>query len=423
MSIRQDRQASPDEHSPRLHLGLASKNDSRHPAAAARSCRRVMIWSDAFPPQINGVSVFVEKLAQSLTAQAIEVAFVTLAAGGEPVSSQRIHGADVWRFPFLEMLDDARLDLIQRTIREIAQLKRDFAPDVLHVHSISPSVFFHLQTAAACPLPTLFTLHRGLPLGTGGPETVLGKAIRDADRVSTNSQAMRDDTLARIPEIASRMSVIRYGIERPPIPAAPLPFDPPRLLSVGRLAQEKGIDVAIRALSIVRRRFPQTTLTIAGDGPARTGLQRLVRELELGDAVEFLGWMPPERVLSLMNRGTVFVMPSRWEEAFGLVAIEAAAIGRPVVATRVGGIPEVVIHDETGLLVPKESAAELAAAIVRLLEQPERTADMGRRAQRRIQASFRWDDCVADYRRLYDQVLRQHPAGRSERQSRRPAAA
>lgn len=89
-----------------------------------------------------------------------------------------------------------------------------------------------------------------------------------------------------------------------------------------------------------------------------------------------------------MNETTVVVMPSRWEEAFGLVAVEAALMERPVVATRVGGLPEVVVDGETGILVEKENSAGLASAIACLLEQPETVVKMGKAGRQRAEALF-----------------------------------
>ena len=102
-----------------------------------------------------------------------------------------------------------------------------------------------------------------------------------------------------------------------------------------------------------------------------------------------------------MNEATFVVMPSRWEEAFGLVALEAALMERPVIATRVGGLPEIVVDGVTGILVEKENSEELASAISRLLKNPEEAIKMGRAARVRAEAMFTLEHHIDAYESLY----------------------
>src|SRR5207244_8567887 len=112
-------------------------------------------------------------------------------------------------------------------------------------------------------------------------------------------------------------------------------------------------------------------------------------ELGLLNCIEFLGSVPPEKVAHLIDEATLVVMPSRLE-GFGLVALEAALMARPVVAARVGGLPEVVLHEQTGLLVAANDSQALAQAIVRLLEYPNIARQMGRAARDWARQKFNW---------------------------------
>ena len=145
---------------------------------------------------------------------------------------------------------------------------------------------------------------------------------------------------------------------------------------------------------------------IAGDGPERTKLEQQIEELGLSGQVECVGWVAPDQIPALINSVTAILMPSRFE-GLPLVALQAAMMGRPIVGTRVGGIPEVVVHQETGLLVESEDPSALAAAVASLLANPEIAVQMGCAGRRRVQETFSWEKCVGGYEDLYHQLTRQ----------------
>jgi glycogen(starch) synthase len=170
------------------------------------------------------------------------------------------------------------------------------------------------------------------------------------------------------------------------------------------MVREKGFDLAVRAFASVVARFPNARLTIAGDGPARLELEELARELRLNSAVDFLGWVEPERIPDLINQSTIVLTPSRCQEAFGLVALQGSQMERPVVASRVGGLPEVVADGETGLLVENEDVNGLASAIIHLIENPRIAQQMGKAGRERAQRLYSIEAHVAAYEKLYQQI-------------------
>jgi glycogen(starch) synthase len=204
-----------------------------------------------------------------------------------------------------------------------------------------------------------------------------------------------------VPEIAPRSSLIHFGFDARDVPPEPLPLDEPRLLCLGRHVFEKGFDLALKAFSTLVDRFPKLRLIIASDGPARPDLERQAVRLGLIQRVDFIGWVESAQIPAVLNSATLVLIPSRVIEGFGLVAMEAAMMGRPVVAARSGGLPEVVIDGETGLIVERENSDALAAAIASLLEHPEVTAQMGRAARDRAQAAFSWERHVDAFDALY----------------------
>jgi glycogen(starch) synthase len=213
-----------------------------------------------------------------------------------------------------------------------------------------------------------------------------------------------EEAQRQVPEIVPRSSAIINGLAVPDLAPAPLPFDPPTLLCLGRLARQKGFDLALLALRSLVARVPGIRMVVAGDGPLRADLERLAAGLELGSAVRFTGWVEPQEVPALLNTATIVVMPS-WNEGLPLVAIQAAQMGRPIVATRVSGNPEVVDDGNTGLLIEPGDPGALADAIVSLLGDPAAAERMGAAARRRALELFTLDRCADEYFALYRQLV------------------
>jgi glycogen(starch) synthase len=211
------------------------------------------------------------------------------------------------------------------------------------------------------------------------------------------------DTHRRVPETVRYSSVLYNGLDTPIEAPTPLPTDAPQLLCLGRLKRHKGFDLALTAFASIVSRFPRAQLTIAGDGPERPKLEQQAQSLGLGNAVAFTCWVAPQDVPPLVNTASLVVMPSR-REAFGLVALDAAVMARPIVATRVGGLVEVVEHQHTGLLVENEEAEALAQAIAFLLNHPQVAIRLGQAARQRAQERFSWQQYVTAYERLYKKL-------------------
>jgi glycosyltransferase involved in cell wall biosynthesis len=145
-------------------------------------------------------------------------------------------------------------------------------------------------------------------------------------------------------------------------------------------------------------------LVIAGDGPARLSLEKQAAALGIAGSVDFLGWVPPEKVAELINRATIVVMPSH-REGLPTVALEAALMARPVVGTQVGGFPEVVLHQKTGWLVPPRDENALAEALLLLLNEPRSGVEMGEAARIRAQEIFSFERYIDAYENLYCRLV------------------
>jgi glycosyltransferase involved in cell wall biosynthesis len=179
------------------------------------------------------------------------------------------------------------------------------------------------------------------------------------------------------------------------------------VLCVAALFERKGIDVLLRALSSLSDEEPVPRVWIVGDGPERPRLERLAARLGVDDRVRFLGRR--DDVADLLTACDVYVQPSR-HEGLGVAALEAMAAGRPVVASRTGGLAESVVHERTGLLVPAEDPAALAESLARLLEDPALRKRLGSAGPERVTKAYSPGAMVEAYAQLYDEVLRERSA-------------
>jgi glycosyltransferase involved in cell wall biosynthesis len=229
-------------------------------------------------------------------------------------------------------------------------------------------------------------------------------AISDHIARFTVSRGVRDP---------GRVRRVYHGLEPPVTRAleragqrirAELGVGPDELLvgKVGRLALQKGQRHLIAAMPLLLERVPFARLVIAGGGDLEEYLRDLASEAGVADRVHVLG--PRKDVSALMHAIDVFAMPSIWE-GFGLVLLEAMAAGRPIVASRVATIPEVVVDGETGLLVPAGDSVALADALARLAHDPALARRLGEAGRERLRQHFSIEKMVGDTELLYRELI------------------
>jgi glycosyltransferase involved in cell wall biosynthesis len=175
---------------------------------------------------------------------------------------------------------------------------------------------------------------------------------------------------------------------------------------VGRLSPLKGADVLLEAFGILARTQPKARLVVVGDGPDRARLEERAADLVAAGTVEFRGWLTPPQVAECLRGSALLTVPSTTPEIFGLTALEALGLGRPLVASRIGALPELVGPDN-GLLAAPGDAAALAEALAELLGDAERLARLGEGSARRAEA-FDLDRCLDEYESWYREALAAH---------------
>jgi len=175
------------------------------------------------------------------------------------------------------------------------------------------------------------------------------------------------------------------------------------ILFVGRLNQIKGIKYLIRAMGIIRGIMPKTRLLIVGYGEEKENLEKLVKELNLENCTTFTGKIPNEEISKYMMASDIFVLPSL-SESFGIVNLEAMACGLPIVATRVGGIPEIVEDEENGFLVEPKNPEQIAEKILLLFKNEELSKKISNNNKEKAK-KYSWDRVVEKLEEIYSKVL------------------
>jgi glycogen synthase len=364
---------------------------------------RILYWADSWLPLIGGIEVLGAQFVREIRGRGFEPLVVTSHSERELPDREERDGVSIRRFRFQEAFQLKRLDLFARIRNSIHELKRSWQPEIVHLHFPGPSGMFHLHTLDASVAPLLLAMHTHVPDWDAGPNTLAGKLLRRSRWVTANSGATLRLARAACGEIETRSSVIYNGLVAASAPPSPLAFDPPVIACIARLVPKKGIDILLRAMPAI----PNARLLIAGDGPCRADLERLAESLGLTPRVEFRGWIAPGRVPDFLNEAAIVVVPSRTVEPFGNVAVEAMQMARPVVASRQGGLAEVVVDGETGFLVDSPDPAQFAERILALADDVQLAAKMGAAGRARAEENFSLNRCVDDYVRLYRQLAGQ----------------
>lgn len=363
---------------------------------------KILYWTEGYWPAVGGVPRISAALLRSLTDRGHECVVFTQHDGSDLPHEDRHEGVRIVRFPFWKALAQGDRGLFRKTLKEASVARSELAEDVVHIGQVGPGTLFQrLTTPSAGAPPVLVTMQQAETLeAVDALSALISGALRDAHWIAYCSEAVRQSYARLASPSRAPHSVIPNALEAPTAGPAPLPWDPPVLLCLGRMVPDKGFDTAVLAFVRVAARYPTARMVLAGDGPARASVEQLVRECGLVDRIDLTGWVDPGRVQDSINQATAVLVPSR-REAFGLVALEAAQLGRPVIAARVGGLVEVVADGATGMLVPPESPEAWAAAMDALLSSREDTEAMGRAALERAGRVFGWEQYVERYEALY----------------------
>ena len=283
----------------------------------------------------------------------------------------------------------------------VLRVVRRTRPSILHTHLVHADAY-GLPAGKLARVPELMSTKHGF--NTFRERRAFALADRTLARLVHVHIAISAGLARYLAETegfdAAEFEIVHYGIEAGDEPGPP-PVEP-RLICVGRLVPIKGHETLLRAFAEARRVVPELELGLAGEGPLRSRLEELSRELALEPHVRFLGRVSP--IAPEYERAALVVVPS-FGEGFGMTALEAAERGRAVIASDIGGLPEIVEDRRTGLLVPPGDSARLAAAIIELATNGALAREMGRAARERALREFSLDRCADRIDALYRSAL------------------
>ncbi len=314
-----------------------------------------------------------------------------------------IEGAQVHYLGGLEKT--GRLRYVANAPR-VRRLVSELQPDILHgLHLTSYGFLASLCESRPRLVSVWGTDILEAPSWSPFHNAITRYALAKADHITATGFRLANATLRYAPR-SKPVTVTPYGVDTTRFHAARTAEREGGVVvgAVGRLSMEKGLDNLLRAVARLIDRSPSMRVILAGDGPERGRLTALASELGIDSHVEFRGQLTHSQVPAVLNELDIFVMPSR-AEGFGVAALEASATELPIVATRVHGIPDVVSHGATGLLVPPRDVAALADAIERLASDSELRTTMGRAGRAFVEERYRWEDNRAQMERLYQHAL------------------
>jgi starch synthase len=402
---------------------------------------KILMITNEYPPHIyGGAGVHVDYLCRELAKlDNARHHLQVLCFGDQQASSANFDVAGIAGMPALFSPTGAHEKVIDVLGRNIAMTAQAADADIVHCHT-------WYAYLAGClvkqfmEIPMAITVHSLEPkrpwkreqIGTGyNVSSWLEKtAMENAEGIIAVSQGMKNDILDCYRPEPEKVRVIYNGIDtgqyqktlQPDILAA-YGIDPrkPYVLFVGRLTRQKGIIHLVHALPYIEAGVQIVLCAGAPDTEAIAREMRVEVERARAGAPNDIIWIPEmvpvEQIIVLYSHAALFVCPSIYEP-FGIINLEAMACGTPVVAAAVGGIPEVVVHGQTGILVPfdpvsgenpeplqpEQYAQDLAAAINELLRAPERRQLMGAESRRRVEAHFDWQAIARQTLEYYEQL-------------------
>ena len=209
--------------------------------------------------------------------------------------------------------------------------------------------------------------------------------------------------VAREINVFRNVIVVHNGIEALPFSSLP---DNKNVCFLGRIDRVKGLDILLQAMPEVLRQIPDATLTVAGDGVLKEYCEELSRDLGVGESVRFLGHLAYEPTMQVLTDASILIVPSIFPDNLPTTCIEAMFIGRPIIASQIGGIPEMVAHEKTGLLVKPSDPEGLARAVITLLRDPHACVEFGTMGRVHAEKKFSVEEYINKTLGIYESLLK-----------------
>lgn len=298
-------------------------------------------------------------------------------------------------------------------IRQLAvKIYQDFKFDLIHAHVALPDGYAAMKLAEVFNVPYVVTIH-----GQDLQQTIyrnkqckenIFKVIYSAKKIILVSNKLKNIIKKYYDDKNNKFKVIANGVNINNILNSEVEKTNEErkkiILSVSNLKKTKGLDLNLKAFSMLIGKYPNLKYLIVGDGIERKNLENLSKELGITDKVEFLGVLSHENVMKKMVEADIFSLPS-WNEAFGVVYIEAMAHGKPVIGCIGEGLEDFVENEKMGMLVNPKDVDSLTEAIYYLLSNPDKAREMGEKARELVFEKYTWEKNAENTIKVYEEVL------------------
>ncbi len=380
---------------------------------------KIAIFASAFHPHAGGVEELCRQLAHAYGRVGHKVVIITNRWPRDLPAVEDFEGIEVRRFALRSPGEDLKSRasfaltsaLIQRQVDELLRKKRI---EVVHIQCVNASSFYVLRSCKKLGLPLVVTTQgeRTMDAAQIFQKNVwMQKVLRDCLSKACYITACSRDTLLDVEHFygrpfGERAQVVYNGIRIADFEGvAPYSQQRPYILGIGRMVPQKGFDLLLRAFAASD--CTDHDLLLAGDGDELEALKSLAHELGITERTHFFGRAERSQAVALFKGCSFFVLPSR-REPQGIVNLEAMCAGKAVIAAKVGGVPEIVIDGETGLLFIGENVEILAHHITELAFDVKQRDGLGAVGRKRA-LSFDWDEISKQYLEIYERVKAMAP--------------
>ncbi|MCD6593524.1 glycosyltransferase family 4 protein [Candidatus Bathyarchaeota archaeon] len=374
---------------------------------------RVALCTDYFYPHIGGVQSHVAGLASELERRGHEVAILTKQLKTDLLNCflRVSHGKIVYIKPIFPL----PIIIVPPKPTDIREVIRRGGFEIVHAHhAFTPTSLLSISAAEKLRIPSILTNHTIFIASSAKYVWVPASYILYPYRRYINKACLITAVSRAAAKFIEHFAngkeiiVVPNGVDIELFESVEKNTQPekPTILYVGRLAYRKGLQVLVRAMPFILKEFPNARLIIAGKGYMDGFIRMLIKTLNLEGNVRMLGFIPDEKLPELYASSSLFVMPSLYCESFGITLLEAMASGRPVIASNVGGIPEVVKDGVTGLLFKRGDAEDLADKIIKVLSDRNLARSLASNAKELVKERYGWPVIADKMEDLYEKTLK-----------------
>lgn len=366
--------------------------------------KKTLIVTLEYPPQIGGIATYIDQMAQSLPSEDVIVLCPPM-AGAKEFDENR---------PFLIIRKNLLGGLWPKWLKMyflVKKIVKTYGVEVVHVHHVLPVGYIARRLKRKLGVPYLVFSHGTDVTKISEKKRKMKLAslvMQGAEQIIFNSNNLKTRFLEKLPKFADKSSVMYpcpdMGFSEKPDEAVIQKMKDKYalegkkvVLTVSRMVPGKGFMHLLRLMPAVLQRVPYMVWFIVGDGPQREDIIAHLRKYNLQNSVRFIGQVPHEDLRDYYYLADIFLLLTHpykgVEEGLGLVFLEAAACGKPVIAGRSGGVEEAVLDEQTGIVLDVDQEPEsIIESIVELMKDEDRATELGKNGQQRIQTEFVWEN-------------------------------